>query len=255
MVDGGLVEGHDRRMSQFPLIGISGNIFPAVDRRFYKNKELIVVERSMANAIEAAGGVPISLPVTANEEYRSRMAETLDGLLLSGGTDVDPSSYGQSNDRWPGQPERDDFESALLHALRAQGKPVLGVCRGHQLINVAFGGTLIPDILTDREGCHEHRSQELYCSLRHPIEFKEGTALSQIFAEISDVNTVHHQAIDRLADGLEAIAWSDDGLIEAVQATDGAWTWGVQWHPEWDPRRADQALFAYFLDRVFETMG
>jgi len=130
----------------------------------------------------------------------------------------------------------------------------MGICRGHQLLNVAFGGTLLQDIQTERPECHPHRSQELYCSLRHPIRFKPATPLAELFEGVTDVNSVHHQAINRLGVGLEAIAWSDDNLIEAVRATEGAWTLGVQWHPEWDPREEDQSLFQYFLEQVVEAM-
>jgi putative glutamine amidotransferase len=237
-------------MQRRPIIGISGNIFPATDRKFYKNKELLVVERSMANAILAVGGAPILLPVSTDGDVLDTIVHKLDGLLLSGGTDVDPSSYGQPNSDWPGQPERDRCELGLLQRMRAQKRPVLGICRGHQVLNVGFGGTLLQDIVTQRPTCHIHRSQEKYDALRHPIRFLPNTLLASLFDGMENVNSVHHQAIDRLGEGLEAAAWSDDDLIEAVWAPEDHWTWGIQWHPEWDLRAAEASLFTCFVRKA-----
>lgn len=232
-----------------PVIGITANIFPATDRRFYKNKELLVAERSMVHRILGAGGVPLILPVTGNSSVIDQTVELLDGLLLSGGADVDPSGWG-AEIRWPGQPERDQFESALVRAIRAKNQPILGVCRGLQLLNVALGGSLIQDIQTERPNCHNHRSQELYDQLRHPVTLQKDSWVSEIFGGVTEatINSVHHQAIDRLAPELEALAWSDDGLIEAVHAPTDHWTRGVQWHPEWDTAKPHKQLFSEFLE-------
>ena len=231
-----------------PVIGITANIFPATDRKFYKNKELLVAERSMVHRILINGGVPLVLPVTGDAQVIAKTVELLDGLLLSGGADVDPSSWG-AEVRWPGQPERDQFESALVHALRAKKRPILGVCRGLQLLNVALGGSLLQDIQTDRPSCHSHRSQEMYDQLRHPVTLQEGSWVSGLFGNVTEatINSVHHQAIDGLAPDLEALAWSDDGLIEAVHAPADRWTRGVQWHPEWATGEPNLQLFGDFV--------
>lgn len=232
-----------------PRIGISANIFPPEDRPLYKGKPLLVVEGSLVGAVVAAGGVPIGLPVVADPEVARAQADLLDGLLLSGGVDVDPTTYGQARDRWPGQPERDAFEALLYERLRTTGRPVLGVCRGHQMLNVANGGTLLQDIQTARPECHVHRSQEHYDTLRHPARVEAGTLLADTFggAVHVDVNSVHHQAVDQLGDGVVPVAWSDDGLVEGLTVPSDPWTWGVQWHPEWDPRRPHRSLFVRFV--------
>ena len=134
--------------------------------------------------------------------------------------------------------------------MRAQKRPVLGICRGHQVLNVGFGGTLLQDIVTQRPTCHIHRSQEKYDALRHPIRFLPNTLLASLFDGMENVNSVHHQAIDRLGEGLEAAAWSDDDLIEAVWAPEDHWTWGIQWHPEWDLRAAEASLFTCFVRKA-----
>jgi putative glutamine amidotransferase len=233
-----------------PVIGITANIFPAADRRFYKNKELLVCERSMAQRILHAGGTPLVLPVTDEEEAVSLYGHMIDGLLLTGGTDVDPSTWGGESEQWPGQPERDRFELELIGIARERRRPVLGVCRGLQVLNVALGGTLILDIQSHDPSFKVHRSQELYCSLRHPITVLEGSWLSELFGGSLkvDVNSVHHQAIDQLGRGLEALAWSEDGIIEAAHVPGDLWTRGIQWHPEWDDASPNQTLFARFVE-------
>lgn len=232
-----------------PVIGITANIFPAADRRFYKNKELLVCERSMVRRILEAGGTPLVLPVVEDNESISYYGHTIDGLLLSGGADIDPASWGGQSERWHGQPERDHFEIEVLKRVRQRGCPVLGICRGLQLMNVALGGSLILDIEGHNPAFHIHRSQELYCRLRHPMTVTRESWVSQLFDGETEVeiNSVHHQAIDRLGDGLEALAWSDDGIIEAIHAPGDAWTRAVQWHPEWDDSQPNRTLFDRFV--------
>ena len=126
---------------------------------------------------------------------------------------------------------------------------MLGVCRGHEILNVAFGGTLVQDILTDLPHCHSHRDQELYDTLKHPVKLAPDTLLVELFGATDvECNSIHHQAIATLGEGLVAAAWSDDGLVEAITAPDDHWTWGVQWHPEWDDAAPHLALFRSFLE-------
>jgi putative glutamine amidotransferase len=248
-IDEAIAKGQNAPMSR-PVIGVSANIFPAEDRRFYKNKELLVCERALVGMVLRAGGTPIILPVIGDDAAVYQLGQMIDGLLLSGGADVDPTSWGEQSEHWPGQPERDRFEIALLHAMRTRRRPVLGVCRGLQVLNVGLGGTLILDIQTHDAGYHAHRSQDLYCSLRHPMTVTARTWAADLFGGKTEVevNSVHHQAIDRLADSLTAVAWSDDGLIEAVHADSDTWTRGVQWHPEWDDCEPTRRLFQGFVD-------
>ena len=248
VIDGFHRAGQNAPMTR-PVIGITANIFPAADRRFYKNKELLVCERSMAKRILSAGGTPLVLPVVGDDEALSLYGHIIDGLLLSGGADVDPSSWGSNNERWAGQPERDAFEMSLVKTIRTRRRPILGVCRGLQVLNVAFGGSLILDIESRDPKYHLHRSQELYCSLRHPMTSTPGSWVSELFGGETEVeiNSVHHQAIDQLGDGLEALAWSDDGIIEAIHAPQDLWTRAVQWHPEWDDSAPNQVIFDRFV--------
>ena len=232
-----------------PLIGISTNLSPPEKRRAYSGKALLFADKAMSDRIVNAGGVPVLLPILSAEVPISLLCEQLDGLLLTAGADLDPRSYGAACGDEGEQWERDQYELALVHHMRARKSPIFGVCRGHQLLNVAFGGTLLNDIPTDRPHCGLHRHQEQYDDLRHALRFEPNTMLAEIFEQYGadSCNSVHHQAIDELGQGLNVAAWSNDGLIEAIYAPGEPWTWGVQWHPEWDPRPENQALFEAFI--------
>jgi putative glutamine amidotransferase len=157
--------------------------------------------------------------------------------VLSGGSDVWPGSYGESplKPEWAGDRVRDEYEIALLRAFIDAGEPVLGVCRGLQVLNVAFGGTLYQDIATQKPGSHAHRVAALYDQNFHPIEFVTGTRLADLYRGTARamVNSVHHQGIKDLAPGfvVEAVA-ADDGIIEAIRRPGPAYVAAVQWHPE-----------------------
>lgn len=163
-------------------------------------------------------------------------AKHLDGLLLQGGADVSPQSYEEVTTRpeWPGDRVRDMYELELLHEFIESGKPVLGVCRGCQLINVAFGGTLYGDIATDMPTAGIHVNEQ-YDQHRHSIRFPDGSTLVNMFPHQREaiVNSIHHQAVKTLGRDLniEAVS-SGDGIIEAVRYRKAPFVVGVQWHPE-----------------------
>jgi len=205
-------------------------------------------DQSRANyeaAVSAAGGRPCSfyLPPVTDEGY--------DGLLLCGGADIDPVHYGQENAGSAGiDPRRDEAELALTGRFLAAGKPILGICRGLQVINVALGGTLIQDLPGDVRPRHTSGGQG---DLLHPSRTRPGSFLHRLYGPSPVVNSSHHQAAGRLGRGLEAVQWSGDGCIEGLSHT-SAPLWAVQWHPERlalscaRPDAADGlALFSFFL--------
>ncbi len=234
-----------------PVVGVPANIFPAEDRRFYKNKELQLAETSMLTAIRNAGGLPVVLPIGGDSGDLDLLASRMDALVLAGGADISPECYGEKalQADWAGQPLRDAFELGLYERVVAQGKPVLGICRGFEMINVAQGGTLWQDLVTLREGSDVHRSQELYDSLGHSMKVAAGSRLARILnSETLEVNSVHHQGVRDLGAGLSAVAIAPDGLIEGVELEGEPFVLGVQWHPEWMPGRPDQAaIFDAFI--------
>lgn len=244
-----------------PFIGISSNFFPAEDRRFYKHKELEYGDANMASAVEDAGGFPIMLfrAGVIGDALKERARTTVSrirGLVLTGGTDVSPTSYGERplDPAWSGDAVRDAWEIALYHEAIRQGRPVLGICRGCQLINVAEGGTLWQDLVTIK-GSEVHRSQDLYDKLEHGIHLEPGSEIEELFGEAPRiVNSIHHQAARRLGENLVQIATSPDDVTEAItRDADGPWVMGVQFHPEWMlGSEIRKTLFNRFLQRVLE---
>ena len=198
----------------------------------------------MVDAWLCAGALPSILCDPRDPDLVRESLAAFDGLVLSGGSDVSPISYGQTalREAWRGDRRRDLYEIACVHAALELGLPVFGICRGAQILNVAFGGTLYQDIETQVESAFVHRDQELYDTLMHDVSVEPQSWLAaQLGAEPRRVNSVHHQAIDELGAGLRVVARATDGTIEAIErepageAPAGAQCFvaAVQWHPEW----------------------
>ncbi|MGE0097122.1 MAG: gamma-glutamyl-gamma-aminobutyrate hydrolase family protein [Hydrogenophaga sp.] len=207
-------------------------------------KRLQFLESTMAHWIMAHRAIALMVPFIDDESplsiNRAPMAEIvalLDGLVLQGGIDICPETYGAKlrDPAWAGDVIRDRSELALLRGFIEAGKPVLGVCRGAQLINVYFGGSLVQDIPTQRPGSVQHQDTEHYDRLMHDVTFEEGSSLHQLYGGGAPhrVTSIHHQCVDRLGEGLVVEAWSPkDGIVEAVRHQGPGYVLGVQWHPE-----------------------
>jgi putative glutamine amidotransferase len=220
-------------------IGITSNFFHADPlRAVFKGKTLQYLEERMALSIRAAGAVPLLLPDLKDEPGAHAVLDVVHGLVLAGGADVAPGSYGQEpiDPRWSGDAVRDAYEIRLVHAAKSRGMPILGVCRGAQLLNVALGGTLWQDITTQVDGSLVHRDWEHYDENGHDLRLAPGSWIAGRYdgTERIAVNSIHHQGLRDVARDLSATAWAPDGTVEAVEAIDPAqWIVGVQWHPEW----------------------
>jgi putative glutamine amidotransferase len=225
-------------------IGISACFFHADDKRpIFTGKTLQYIEQSVAHWVASSGhALPVMVPSPLGDTSRGTIgfpdyAAWLDGLVLMGGSDMWPGHYGEEplQAQWSGDRIRDEYETALARAFVANGKPVFGVCRGMQVLNVAFGGSLMQDIATLQLGALAHRNAELYDKHFHPVEFVPGTRLAQLYpgtARVS-VNSVHHQGIKALArDFVVEARCPHDQVIEAVRWRGPSYVAAVQWHPE-----------------------
>ena len=223
-----------------PLIGISSYLDTAAWGVWRQPAALI--PQSYVDGVAGAGGLPVLLPPQARGA--ARVVAALDGLLLAGGPDVDPARYGRPPHPRTGPPAtaRDAWEFALLDAALARGIPVLGVCRGMQVLNTALGGTLVQH-LPDRVGHTGHQPARATFGPQ-TVRVRPDAVLGPVLGGAATVRCYHHQAVDRLGTGLLPAAWAEDGTVEAVELPGRRFTVGVQWHPETDGR--DPRLFRAF---------
>ena len=209
-----------------PLIGITSS--------YNWDNHSHTIPNSYVDAVERGGGTPVILPPTFQIDVE-QLLEVLDGLVLTGGVDVDPQLYGESPIPNLGKvdPKRDHFEMEITRKALSIGKPILAICRGHQVLNVALGGTLYQDVPSQVEGSIKHYAKTPLYYPSHSVEVKEGSRLHGMFGkEELGVNSFHHQAVKDLGEGLVARAWAPDGVIEAMELPGDAFVLGVQWHPE-----------------------
>ncbi|MFJ6389762.1 gamma-glutamyl-gamma-aminobutyrate hydrolase family protein [Streptomyces sp. NPDC091972] len=207
-----------------PLIGVS-TYLEARARWGLWELEAALLPAGYPRLVQRAGGLAAMLPPDAPEHAAATVAR-LDGLVIAGGPDVEPVHYGAAPDPRTGPPARarDTWELALIRAALASGTPLLGICRGMQLLNVALGGTLIQHI--------DGHAVTPGVFGRHAVKPVPGTLYGDLAPEETSVPTYHHQAVDRLGQGLLPSAHAADGMVEAVELPGPHWVLGVQWHPE-----------------------
>ena len=219
-----------------PLIGLTMDFSPLTDDRpFAQGVDLYYQNSSYIRFLEAIDCVHVLLPTLLDINAAASVMATLDGLLLTGGTDIDSRLYGEAPiaDKWQIDTPRTHYEIALIREAQEQGKPILGICRGCQMLNVALGGTLFQDIPQQIPNSIQHASPHKPAWNYHEIEIEKDSQLFSVFGNLKlRVTTSHHQAIKDLAPGLRIVAKAADGVIEAVQKDASPFTVGVQWHPE-----------------------
>ena len=211
-----------------PIIGVTSYIGD--------NRSYYAINRNYLDSVAAAGGIPVTIPIINNEEDFDYYINILDGLLLTGGIDVFPLSYGENPIHQVNIVglKRDEYELGLFKRAYDKHIPVLGICRGHQLINVALGGNLYQDIKAQVQDSLGHSPDGLAMDeLYHSVNIKENSKLYEILKDGKlIVNSFHHQSIKKLGANLTATAFSTDGIIEGIEGTDREFLLGVQWHPE-----------------------
>jgi putative glutamine amidotransferase len=236
------------------LIGLSPRLLarPPAELGF-RGKTLQYLEQSIAHWIMGCNAVVVMIPTVQSDSVVRRSdlsvhdyAASLDGLVLQGGADIHPSLYGEepSEAVGPTDPVRDRFELELLKAFVEYGKPVLGVCRGMQLINVGFGGALHHDLTAGGATAALHYIRDLYDEHAHELTLRAGGWLESLYPgrPSARVNSIHHQGVKTLGRGLQVEAWSEDGVIECIRAHEQDFVVGVQWHPEFHDERFPDLL-------------
>ena len=229
-------------------VGISACFFHADPQRaIFKGMTLQYIEQNMAHWIMQKDAMALMVPSPDGTTRRSDSrvavddyARELDALVLMGGSDVCPETYGETalKPAWNGDRIRDVYEIELIDAFVQAGKPVFGICRGLQLLNVMFGGTLVQDIPTQRPDALRHRMQSIYDRNCHATSLVPGTPLAKLYpgAALVKTNSVHHQAVKALGRDLAVEAWSEpDRIVEALRWSGSSYLFGVQWHPEFHP--------------------
>lgn len=230
-------------------IGVSACFLHAdPQRNIFKGKTLLYAEESMLALLMSAGAVPIMIPRARPPITAADLLVDIDGLILQGGADMAPESYGETPLRpeWAGDRVRDVYELELVRLCLELDRPLLGICRGHQVLNVAFGGSLFQDVETQHPERRVHRNWELYDHHAHDVALEPGSVLARWYGHPVNearplhgrINSVHHQAVKEVGRGLVVEARSlPDGLVEAIRTPgvggdDGPFALGVQWHPE-----------------------
>jgi putative glutamine amidotransferase len=212
-----------------PRIAVTGVL------RCWDGAERAGVNAAYVRALLQSGGVPLVLPPLLDAAHAAAALEGVDGVLFTGGEDVAPARYGAAPHPELGtvSAERDDTELALFAEARRRGLPILGICRGIQLVNVAMGGTLWQDLPSERPGAVDHDPQVARDVRSHRIRLEPASRAARAVGTTDFcANSFHHQAVRDLAPELVATGWADDGLVEAVETRDGPWLLAVQWHPE-----------------------
>jgi anthranilate synthase component 2/putative glutamine amidotransferase len=229
-----------------PLIGIS--TYREQARWGYWDVPAVLLPASYADAVAECGGEPVLLPTGS---ISAGVVARLDGLVLAGGADIDPARYGQA----PGahttvlRPDRDDAELAVLRAALDRDLPLLAICRGMQLLNVALGGDLVQH-LPDVAGTGIHNAGPGVFA-RREVRTAAGTRLAALLGPAAPADCHHHQALGRVAPGLTPAAWAEDGVLEGVEAAGHRFCLGVQWHPE---AGEDRRLFRALVDAARERL-
>lgn len=247
-----------------PLIGVTsyfvtgGELKTFKERPRGKDQDMTMSTLDFPNGIVKGGGIPLNITVINKEDYIEKIVDKCDGLLFSGGPDISPSLYGANPDSRCGTivPTRDEFELKLLDKAIECAKPILGICRGFQLINIYYKGTLKQHIDNHKDELKNHALTKFPRWYKaHKIEVENGSHIKKAYNENElMVNSLHHQAIEEVGNGLTITARASDGIIEGIEDSEKNFLVGLQWHPEMMYFKYEEQLkiFEYFINKVKE---
>lgn len=229
-----------------PIIGITTSL---------QDERMITLSHDNVDSVIQAGGVPIILPNLLDSEHIERVAKQIDGLLVTGGGDIDPTIFGEEPHPNLGSitPARDEFEIAIIKKMMEQDKPVLAICRGCQILNIAAGGDMYQDIYTQTaQQLLQHSQKAPRHHGSHFVDVKEGSLLHHVTQSARfKVNSFHHQAVRHVAQGFQECGTASDGIIEAFESKEHSFIIGVQWHPECMVKNGDVPsidIFTKFIE-------
>lgn len=216
-----------------PLIGIVSNV-ENYERGIFIGSEKSYINNDYITSVLDAGGIPMMLPIVNDEEIIKTQVEKMDGILISGGCDINSLLYGEKPIEKPGSinKERDNFEISLIKCAIQLKKPILGICRGLQILNVVFGGTLYQDLSFICNSNINHFQKSRSILEAHTVKITKGSKLYEILSEKIATNSFHHQAVKEIAPGFIVSGISEDNVIEAIEKEGKEFVMGVQWHPE-----------------------
>ncbi|MEA3511245.1 MAG: gamma-glutamyl-gamma-aminobutyrate hydrolase family protein [Actinomycetota bacterium] len=237
-----------------PIIGVTSQPKQAISASGSLDSH--VIGHTYTDSVLRAGGIPVILPPIANEDVPT-LVDRLDGIVFTGGGDMDPGRYGEEShpEVRKVNPARDEFEILLVHEAKERRLPVLAICRGLQVVTVALGGTLIQDIPSVIGSTDHGVIGDAVYEAHQPVTIDANSGIAKAVGETEImVNSIHHQAVKDLAPGFRAVAWAGDGVIEGIQHEDDEWPLlAVQWHPEFLGDNCDETshrLFEAFIESI-----
>lgn len=231
-----------------PIIGITGN-FQAKDSGKPEGGQRLNVSNAYVVAVIRAGGVPLVMPLTWEDEATEAAVTAVDGMIVTGGVDVNPLEYGEEPTPKQGFfcAARDHTDLCAIRCAVRLRKPILGICRGNQILNVAFGGTLYQDVsLKDGPAALKHFQEADPDSCSHTVQIRPDSRLHGLLGDTARVNSFHHQSVHRLAEGFRVGATAPDGTIEAIERESDEFVLGIQWHPELMAAYGDKTMQQVF---------
>lgn len=216
------------------IIGLVGNILISDEKGPFAGDLRSCVNDDYVQMIIKCGGIPVVIPVQANKKDILEIIKRVDGIILTGGYDIDPLLYNENPMPELGlvMREVDEFYLKAIECADELHKPILGICKGIQALNVAYGGSLYQDLKSQKSDCLKHRQDTFKYKGTHYVNIEKDNILYDLFKDRLLVNSYHHQSVKEIADGFRVIAKADDGVIEAIEKCEGTYMLGVQWHPE-----------------------
>lgn len=238
-----------------PIIGVVGSLSHESRANIMESTERVFISEKFINSIECGGGIPLILPHVNDIKDIRAQVEICDGIMLCGGMDIHPIYYGEEPHEELGfvNSKEDEYQIKIARMTLNLHKPILGICRGHQLLNIVCGGTLYQDMSEVPRNTIKHDQMSKRYEPYHSVNIEKGSKLEKILGSSTLVNSLHHQCIKELGAGLKATAYAKDGVIEAIEMPDRDFVMGFQWHPEEMAMHRNENMLEIFKEFIKES--